>query len=364
MKEVNSDKHLTYFKVEGFKNFTSLELNDIGLFNVIVGDNNVGKTNLLEALCFQENDFTEHLTILGDLTINRFNLRIDVPLSPNFTRNYFNRKTEEIIYNYTFLSKEKGSLIVTRIPKSLINNKGREEIQLENINTLTQETLENILEFSLNGSTKLLSSSYQEHRNYKASGVYIPYISSTLTYSEDLIRFYSEILSPSKTTKSQVINLLKIFNPNIDSIDLVKSDIYEGTEIGISLTNEDNFKFLSLFGDGFIKYFRILLEVLLLKNNRLMIDEIDNGIHYAKQAEYIKKIVLLAKEKHTQLFITTHSKECLKAIKEAFESDKLKEHQALFRNYSLVKNDAGDVKAFKYNFESFQSNINLNNELR
>ncbi|MBK8425752.1 MAG: AAA family ATPase [Lewinellaceae bacterium] len=49
-----SAEHLTYFKVENFKRFDSLELTDIGQFNLIVGDNNVGKTSVLEALLFDK----------------------------------------------------------------------------------------------------------------------------------------------------------------------------------------------------------------------------------------------------------------------------------------------------------------------
>ena len=48
------NQHLTYFKVENFKKFDSLEVKDIGQFNLIVGDNNVGKTCLLEALLVDE----------------------------------------------------------------------------------------------------------------------------------------------------------------------------------------------------------------------------------------------------------------------------------------------------------------------
>ena len=49
------NQHLTYFKVENFKRFESLEVKNIGQFNLIVGDNNVGKTCLLEALLVDEN---------------------------------------------------------------------------------------------------------------------------------------------------------------------------------------------------------------------------------------------------------------------------------------------------------------------
>ena len=46
--------HLTYFKIENFKRFDSFEISNIGQFNLLVGDNNVGKTSVLEALLFDE----------------------------------------------------------------------------------------------------------------------------------------------------------------------------------------------------------------------------------------------------------------------------------------------------------------------
>ncbi|MBL7827699.1 MAG: AAA family ATPase, partial [Saprospiraceae bacterium] len=44
------NEHLTSFRVENFKKFDALELTDIGQFNLFVGDNNVGKTSLLESI--------------------------------------------------------------------------------------------------------------------------------------------------------------------------------------------------------------------------------------------------------------------------------------------------------------------------
>ena len=52
MEESN---HISYFKVENFKRFESFEMENIGQFNIIVGDNNVGKTTVLEALLFDTN---------------------------------------------------------------------------------------------------------------------------------------------------------------------------------------------------------------------------------------------------------------------------------------------------------------------
>ncbi len=43
-------QHISSFKLTNFKQFKSLELDHMGQFNLIVGDNNVGKTSLWEVL--------------------------------------------------------------------------------------------------------------------------------------------------------------------------------------------------------------------------------------------------------------------------------------------------------------------------
>ena len=50
-----NENHLTYFKIENFKRFDSFEMENLGQYNLLVGDNNVGKTSVLEGLCFDEN---------------------------------------------------------------------------------------------------------------------------------------------------------------------------------------------------------------------------------------------------------------------------------------------------------------------
>ena len=51
------ENHLTYFKIENFKRFDSFEMENIGQYNLVVGDNNVGKTSVLEGLLFDEKNF-------------------------------------------------------------------------------------------------------------------------------------------------------------------------------------------------------------------------------------------------------------------------------------------------------------------
>ena len=87
------DNHLTYFKVENFKKFESLEVNDIGQFNLIVGDNNVGKTCLLEALLFDESP--KQLLSNFYLSLTKRGLKFQIE---EITRTIGNSSTTETIY--------------------------------------------------------------------------------------------------------------------------------------------------------------------------------------------------------------------------------------------------------------------------
>ena len=57
------------------------------------------------------------------------------------------------------------------------------------------------------------------------------------------------------------------------------------------------------------------------QNERLMIDEIDAGIHYSRMEEMWRAVLLASDENQVQLFTTTHSKECLDALRNVLESN-------------------------------------------
>ena len=60
-----------------------------------------------------------------------------------------------------------------------------------------------------------------------------------------------------------------------------------------------------------------MLAIALRPRAIVLIDEIENGIHYAHLAAIWRSILSLAREYETQLFISTHSRECLEALLEA-----------------------------------------------
>jgi AAA15 family ATPase/GTPase len=50
------EKHIVDLTIGNFKRFSDFEVKNLGQFNLIVGDNNTGKTSFLEALLLGENE--------------------------------------------------------------------------------------------------------------------------------------------------------------------------------------------------------------------------------------------------------------------------------------------------------------------
>ena len=123
--------------------------------------------------------------------------------------------------------------------------------------------------------------------------------------------------------------------------------------ICVILEDENGIYPLTRFGDGVIKLTRVLLEILMAKGNRLMIDEIETGIHFSRLKDFWKTVILLCKKYDVQLFATTHSLECQRYFVEAF-SELEEEDRKNARNISMIETPQGDVKSITYNFEQFE----------
>ncbi len=84
---------------------------------------------------------------------------------------------------------------------------------------------------------------------------------------------------------------------------------------------EATYQPIHYFGDAIQKIIRYIINILDFrrfdkKYNILLIDEIENGIHYTAQAEVWRMLLKLCKHYNIQLFATTHSLEMIKAFQQ------------------------------------------------
>lgn len=327
--------HLTSFTVENFKRFEHFEMNNIGQFNLIVGDNNVGKTSVLEALLIDE----DPIVFANRLLVVLFKFRrFDYILTPYLE--YFVRRS----------------------------HKGWEQSQIRFYLNKQPITIDFALEA---GDYGWSSPPFQGTRNLPGKNIGlmpdfpVPYVPFGQLYEHFLTELYAKNIQFTEL-KDQFLQDLQTFIPAIKDIEV---DVYSTAQqkpiLRISQHGIYNALPLGTFGDGAIKLFIILIDIVLHHNNRLMVDEIDSGVHTSHFRDFWRTILKAAKRHNVQLFATTHNWECLQVFKQVLEEEEMLQYQEMARCFTLIDSKVTQrVEAVCSTFAEFENAIETNTEIR
>lgn len=78
---------------------------------------------------------------------------------------------------------------------------------------------------------------------------------------------------------------------------------------------------ISLVSAGIHKFLSIILAVASFENGIVLIDEVENGIYYERLGALWTVLHRLSRENRCQIFISTHSRECLNASLDVVKAD-------------------------------------------
>lgn len=371
------DNHFKSFKIKNFKCFDELNLTNIGKFNFIVGDNNVGKTSLLEALLFTNDNNFNTLAARWSFviqTIKGLKNITDTPLAY-----YVNRNKK---------GWDKNSQMTFEIELKEKVTKGIEYyddiFQIKNIELLTFDKLIYEINFGDNfnnrvsltipkfitlknktpfNSRKVIKekTSIPNGKDFRGVLYSLPYVYFHLGYGSDLIQKYAKIQFIDEK-REFIIEALKTLSEDIFYLE--PAAILQ-TENAIILRSKGQATMpLASFGDGTIKLFRILMEILEFSEQRLMIDEIDTGVHHSRLGQFLETTLKTAHTHNTQLFATTHSLECLEKLQQMLA----KESNAFLRNevriIKLAQSKDKGILAYTYDYEQFEYALENDLEIR
>jgi len=140
----------------------------------------------------------------------------------------------------------------------------------------------------------------------------VPIISSFARMSnKDLTEEYDKARLNDKD--EEIIKAFKILDPSIKKVE--SFSIGEPTLYLVRKEQKGRLP-LSLFGDAINRVAAIMLKLINNDYNFLLIDEIENGIHYTKQEKFWEHLFQIASDLDIQIFATTHSLEMIKAFTE------------------------------------------------
>ena len=351
--------------VKNFRIFKELEIDDFKNINLIVGNNNSGKTSLLEAIFLSIGISNPNLT----LSIDRFRGLIHDE-SEDFRFIFHNLRYKDIIsieLEFTNPIQIRELLIKPTYDNvTIINN-------LSNTNELISSTskpenrnsdgIEYKFSISNNKSNKkewkTSSIRYKEDglivkqpKSYKEGlfGIFVRPISTL----GDVYERLDKIIIEKK--HMELIEALKNIDDNIIDITLgAKNMIY--FDVGIERRIP-----VQIMGDGIIRLLSILTAIERAKDGFVIIDEIENGFHYSVLPKLWKIVYNTAQQYNVQIFASTHSIECITAFRDFYSENLSLEDN--FRLYRLNRLRNGVVKVVKYDYEVLDSSLESNWEIR
>lgn len=320
---------LKRIKLERFRGFQSIELDQLSPITLISGKNNSGKSSLLEGIFL----FLDHAAADSFTKISAFRGLTSFPdPSMQWVFAFHKMNTDQIIQVEATLNDNRCSLIYQKDSEYVPRLEGFPDQVVNQFISSAKNT------FSL-GFVFKDEHGYQEEGYFSASlnGV-VRNITTNLDHNEiqqlPFARFVDSQLEKSDSAlaellgkveiqgeKDQIIEMLRMVEPSIlDLITISNSgNVQVYARIGKQLFP------IRLAGNGLTQLLYIGLSILENKNSILLIDEIETGFHYSLYPDFWKTIVEFAKRHNCQIIATTHSYECingaLKGIRELGAED-------------------------------------------
>lgn len=354
---------LRKFSVRNFRCLKKLDIEPLARVNLIVGENNVGKTALLEALFLHFNP-----------------ARPEAPWGVNHSRGArgSDAETWEEL-EWVFHAKQSASTIELLS----VNNRGEDcalRIRLADPKERLLHIPENDGDSQIDADmqravvhSSVLTLEYTDHtgREFSAQAyVSLGGISATSAdmpelgraalvlknprFSDEHAKRYSNLALMGR--EEELIPALQAIDPRIRRLELLfpanKPMLYvdDGSDQLVPLT---------YMGEGLGYVLSWQLAILTVENGTVLIDEFENGLHYTALVDVWKAVGTAARQSNVQVFATTHSWECVVAAQTAFAESGEDE----FRLHRLERRD-GDIVAITYDQEQLATSIELNLEVR
>jgi AAA15 family ATPase/GTPase len=172
--------------------------------------------------------------------------------------------------------------------------------------------------------------------------------------TNNLANDLTELIRRNK--KGTILALLKLFDERINGIEILTDDVY------ISFEGMAEMLPARVTGDGLRRYLSIVASAANPLIDMILIDEIDNGLHYSVYRKLWQALFTLAVASDKQLFVTTHSKETLCHLSKMLEENI--NYQKDFRLYTLEKTKLKGHQAYKLTYNGLCEACTNDIELR
>ena len=369
--------------IKNYRNLKDLKINSLGRVNLIIGKNNTGKSTVLEAVAIYATqgdlELISHLLEERGETLMQRNANTN-PTETNvkiLSSLFYNRiigfdvadaisigSLENALFGKILSSEDYISLrfvkYIDKLHKDEQGNTIRKRIFFQN----DTETIENYKTgFEIKAGNFSYAFSLDEDKPYRWS------MRRTKTNANVQIVKTKDINSSingtlfdniALTDKEQyVVEALKMIEPLTERIAFVKES--PGGRIAvIKLSDSQQVLPVQSMGDGINRILTIILALVNADNGYLLIDEFENGLHYSVQEKLWTILFELSRKLNIQVFVTTHSEDCMKGFEHALNNSDNSSGGKLIR----LDNENGTIKQVEFDAKELKIAADQDIEIR
>lgn len=312
---------IDYLKIENFRGLSDIELHELQRVNLLTGKNNTGKTSILEAAFLFLGSHNPELT----LRLNVF--RGHEPIQPTAKDTWgwlFRDRIPDIEFKISCkyrgqpLAHTVGSLKRPDISIELNQDDAKQLSQTGRVsgNRPAVHQLE-LTHTSGHGSsfkTHAIQVGVDLRVNTKPQADFpnARFLPASYHNPKEDADLWSGLDNKDET--ESIITALKQLDSRIEDIGVFTSGDFKRLHANIGLKERIPVSFI---GEGISRALTILLAIYDMRDGVLLIDEIENGIHYSILPSFWRAINEATRLSGCQVFATTHSLECLMAATKA-----------------------------------------------
>jgi len=321
--------HIQSLHIQNFRIFEDFRLEGLKRVNLFAGKNNTGKTAILEALrlYMAPSEDSVYISILANRGQYSGNINSD-------WSSFFNRRT----------TGKTGDTFFRINGRLEFQRKEQPNIPSPQFHLFWDGTEYPYFMSNANGKSA--------NTNPQDVAVFLPFGGEK---AFPLFKFWDKIaLTP---LEDDVVSILR------DTIlpDIVRFDINQERTL-VRLKSEPNPIPLKNLGDGAQRMLQMAIALVSARDNILLIDEIESGLHYTVIEKLWQIIFEYAPKWNIQVFATTHSYDTVKTFTYLLEEDAQKDVGAFFRLQPVRGGD--QIVAVPLTFEELELSISSNLEPR
>ncbi|MGN8426899.1 AAA family ATPase [Helicobacter pylori] len=328
-------------RIKNFKTFKDTQIDGFTKLNIITGGNNVGKSNLLEALyCLAG----KSMHPCANLTEIYDNIRKEPLKTESKNLMFYGLDTKEEIQ--IVITLDNNQTLDLQI--KFIASEDQKVIESQIIPTAEQTQMPSQLNFTLKKNNEEI---YNDHLNIAEIPNQLGYKRQFKNFDpnqlQKLLPFESAVIMPSDAACRQVY-MIQAMRKILDDNQLEKElnerlNQFDNNIQSISFNTNNQLKLkvknikeklpLSAFGDGLKKYLHIVSAFMADNAKTIYIDEVENGLHFSRMKLLLRCVIDFInnnKDGNLQVFMTTHSQEFIEILDQVIREKDFAHQTKLF----------------------------------